>query len=320
MLRYKQPLLISQGASAMLHRILLAIVSITTLCTTACNMPKMTADMTVAVFTQASATVDKEPDIWFARTGSTANLKMFEGLLEVTPANRDLLLLTSQSFTRYALAFLEDDLETLEEGSREYNEAHHRTTDFYHRGRRYAALLLSLDYPDIASALRGDGKRLDEILSQATVDHLPAIYWIAQSWAGMINTNNDDPELLSDLPRVKRIMRWVVEHDDTYDNGGPNLFFGAVELALPVALGGNAKGSKAAFERAIDITDGKFLMAKALYARIYMRGTNNRDGYQKILQSVIDAPNDIMPSERLATEIAKVRAQRWLNEIDLVFE
>ncbi len=304
----------------MLQRIPLAFLSIATVCTTACNMPKMTADMTVAVFTQASATVDKEPDIWFARTASTANLKMFEGLLEVTPANRSLLLLTSQSFTRYALAFLEEDLETLEEGSAKYYEARHRTTDFYHRGRRYAALLLSLDFPDIASALMGDGKRLEQILSQCTIEHLPAIYWIAQSWAGMINTNNDDPELLSDLPRVKRIMRWVVELDDTYDNGGPNLFFGAVELALPAALGGNVEGSKAAFERAIVITDGKFLMAKALYARVYMRGTNNRKGYQTLLQAVIDAPNDIMPSERLATEIAKVRATRWLSEIDYVFE
>ena len=75
----------------MLHRIPLLFLSILALGTTACNMPKMTADMTVAVFTQASKTVDKEPDIGFARTASTANLKMCEGLLEVTPGNRDLL-------------------------------------------------------------------------------------------------------------------------------------------------------------------------------------------------------------------------------------
>ena len=87
-----------------------------------------------------------------------------------------------------------------------------------------------------------------------------------------------------------------------------------VHAQEPLVLG------EGALERAIAITDGKFLMTKALYARVYMRGTNNRKGYQTMLQAVIDAPNDIMPSERLATEIAKVRATRWLSEIDYVFE
>ena len=304
----------------MLHRFTPVVIGLSIAVLSACNLTKMTADMTVDVFTQASSTIDKEPDIWFARTASTANLKMFEGLLEVTPANRSLLLLTAQSFTRYALAFLEDDLETLEYGTNEYEQAHHRATDFYHRGRRYAVLLLSLDFPDASKAVQGDGKRLEEILAQCTDEHLPAIYWIAQSWAGLINTNNDDPELLTDLPRVKRLMGWVRDKNPDYDLGGPNLFFGSVELALPVALGGNAEASQAAFKQAIATSDGKFLMAKALYARVYMRGTNNKEGYVKTLEEVINAPNDIMPSERLATEIAKVRAQRWLNEVDIIFE
>jgi len=304
----------------MLHRFTPVVIGLSIAVLSACNMAKMTADMTVDVFSQASSTMDKEPDIWFARTGSTANLKMFEGLLEVTPANRSLLLLTAQSFTRYTLAFLEDDLETLEYGTTEHEQAHHRATDFYHRGRRYAVLLLSLDFPEAAKTIQGSDKQLEGLLAQCTDEQIPALYWIAQSWAGLINTNNDDPELLADLPRVKRIMGWVRAQRPDYDNGGPNLFFGSVELALPVALGGNAAASQAAFKQAIAVSDGKFLMAKALYARVYMRGTNNKDGYVKLLEEVIEAPHDIMPSERLATEIAKVRAQRWLDEVDFIFE
>ncbi len=304
----------------MLQRLTPIIIGLSITALSGCNMTQMTADMTVDVFTQASSTIDKEPDIWFARTGSTANLKMFEGLLEVSPANRSLLLLTAQSFTRYALAFLEEDLETMEYGTPEFEAAHHRATDFYHRGRRYAVLLLSLDFPDASKALQGDGKRLEEILAACDDEHVPTIYWIAQSWAGLINTNNDDPALLTDLPRVKRLMSWVRDRNPAFDNGGPNLFFGAVELAVPVALGGNAEASKSAFDQAIAVSDGKFLMAKALYARVYMRGTNNKEGYVAILEEVINAPHDIMPSERLATEIAKVRAQRWLDEVDMIFE
>ena len=61
-------------------------------------------------------------------------------------------------------------------------------------------------------------------------------------------------------------------------------------------------------------------MGKALYGYYYFRAVDDRAGYVKILQEVLDTPASVMPEQRLANELAKVRAKRWLAEADDYFE
>jgi hypothetical protein len=297
-----------------------SIVILLAVLTAGCNFTRLAANQTVSVFNEAAVTIDKEHDVWLARTSAVANLKMFEGLLEVVPDNEKLMILASKSFGLFAFAFLEDDLDKLEPMTPKYEAVKFRATDFYHRARRYATLRMVSDYEDFAKAVQGDGKRLEEILADCDEDHVAPLYWLAYSWASIINLNNDDPALLVQLSTVKRIMGWVRKHNGSFENGGPHIFFGAIAVALPIALGGNAKASKASFEKAIAVNQGRFLLTRALYARMYMRAIGDRKGYARVLTEVLNAPNDIMPSQRLANELAKIRAKRWLAEIDEIFE
>ena len=98
------------------------------------------------------------------------------------------------------------------------------------------------------------------------------------------------------------------------------MFFGTIETALPKALGGKPQEAKKSFDKAIELTGGKFLLAKALYARFYMTAVNDRAGYERLLKEVLDAREDIMPEQRMANEIAKLRAKHWLGEIDEQFD
>ena len=98
------------------------------------------------------------------------------------------------------------------------------------------------------------------------------------------------------------------------------MFYGVINTAIPKQLGGKPAEAKVGFEAAIASTGGRYLMAKALFARKYMPAMNNRAGYKRLLTEVIDAPADIMKSQRLANEIAKKRAKRWLSEIDDLFD
>jgi len=285
-------------------------------------MAKFAANSTTDVIKRAAASFDEETDPWLARQASVGQLKFVEGVLKATPHNTDLMIIIAKNYGLFAFAFLVYDLEGLEWGTPEYETLRARASDFFGRCKHYAIRALAEDYEDIADALNAKtDARLDQILEDADEeDHLPAFYWLAYAWGSQINLNTDDPAQVARLGRVKKIMTWVRTHDRTFENGGPVLFFGAVELALPPALGGKPDAARKAFEEGIAITGGKFLMGKALFAHYYHRAVNDRAGYERVLREVLDTPADIYPQQRLANELAKVRARRWLNDIDEHFD
>jgi len=69
------------------------------------------------------------------------------------------------------------------------------------------------------------------------------------------------------------------------------------------------------FETAIARTHGNFLTYKVMMARVYAVMVQDRALFTRLLQEVIDA-GDVMPEQRLANQIAKRRARRYLAQID----
>ena len=283
---------------------------------------ELAANQTVNVMAKAGASFDEESDPWLARAAATSNLKFFEGVLKASPENENLMVMIAKNYGLYTFAFLQDDLDQLEWGTPEYDALKARMINYYERTVGYAVMRMTLDYEDFAAAVRApDAARIDQILADCDPeDHLSAMYWLAYGWGNLINLQNDDPSVVADLGRVKRLMGWVRAHDGTFQNGGPHLFFGAMHLALPPALGGQPEAAREAFEAGIAVTAGRFLLAKALYAHYYMVAVNDREGYERLLREVIDAPADLFPEQRLANELARIRAQRWLGEIDDYFD
>ncbi len=296
-----------------------SLLAITALLATfsACNFTKLAANQTVNVLKEASRSFDTEHDPWLARAAATSNLKFFEGVLEATPDNGDLMVMISKNYSLYSFAFVEGDMEEVDEGSAEWNKLKWRAMDFYQRSRKYSVMRMSQDFEDFSGALQAvDDARLDQILAEADPeDHVAPIYWTAFSWAGLINLNTDNPDYLADLPRVKKLMSWVRDKQPDFENAGPHLFFGAVGMAIPKALGGKPEEAKKSFETAIAATGGKYLLAKFLYARFYMVETANAEGFKKLMLEVIHAPEGILPQQRLANELARIRAKNWLGKM-----
>ncbi len=261
-------------------------------------MTTFAANSTVNVIKKATASFEEENDVWLARRAATGNLKFIEGLIKATPDNEDLHIIIAKNYCLYAFAFMQDDLEGMQPLTPEYDELRARTVGFYGRCRNYAITRMTADYEDFGSAVfaRTDA-RLDQIIADLDdEDHVEPMYWLAYSWGSMIGLSTDDPSMVADLARVKKLMEWVRARRPDFDNGGPSLFFGAVELALPPALGGKPDESKKAFEAGIAVTDGKFLMGKAMFAHVYHKAVDDRAGYVKTLQEVIDAPDALIDS------------------------
>ena len=84
-------------------------------------------------------------------------------------------------------------------------------------------------------------------------------------------------------------------------------------------LGGNLEKARAHFEKSLKLADRKFLMTPYLYAKTYAVQTQDKKLFKRLLNEVIDAPGDILPQQRLANELAKIKAKNLLESVDDLF-
>ena len=288
--------------------------------TAGCSLVKIAADQTVEVFDLAAPSFDKEYDVELARAAGLANLKMVEGLIEVVPENRQLLMMLGKAYTSYSYGFVEDEMEVAEPFSDEYDRLTRRAVDFYDRGRFYATQAIELSHPGFGKAMAGTLDGAVTALAAIDVDDVDALVWIGQAWAAGINLRADDPAAIVELPKAVAVMERVVELDETVFLGGAHTVLGASHAAVPAELGGNAEAAKKHLDRAIEISEGRYLLSRFALAQYYYGGIHpEREGFEATLNGIIDAPDDLMPEQRLSNEIAKIRAQRLLDRADDIF-
>jgi hypothetical protein len=179
-------------------------------------------------------------------------------------------------------------------------------------------------------ALAQDRCKFAEVVEQSSEDlsaelrhlrkkHVAALFWTAYSWGGIINLQQREPSSLIELPKVDLMMQRVLELDESFFFGGAHLFYGIYYGGRPEMLGGDPLKAKKHLERAIEINNGKYLMAEFLLARYYYISVQNREMFEHILQSIILASPDLFPEQRLANELARRRAQHWLRRASELF-
>ncbi|MCZ6681009.1 MAG: TRAP transporter TatT component family protein [Candidatus Poribacteria bacterium] len=287
-----------------------------------CSVTKLTVNQTVKVFAEAAQTFDKEHDLALADAGIMANLKTFEGLLEISPDNETLLILTARSFALYAFAFVEDKMERAAARGdfRTEAEMRARAIDYYGRSRQYGLRLLSRSNRGLTQVLDGAIEPLERTLKKLKKKHLPALFWTAYAWGGLINLQQDDPMHLVDLAKVEVMMKRVITLDETFFFGGAHLFYSVYYGSRSPQLGGEPELAKAHLQKVDAINGGKLLISKLFLARYYAYPTQNRALYRKALQEIRDASIDIFPEQRIANAVAKARAERWLAQIDDLFD
>ncbi len=248
---------------------------------------------------------NEEGDLQLAQEALGANLKLIEALLKGDPDNEKLLLLATQGYSAYALAFAED-VDPV------------RAHAFYARARDYGLRILN-QKPEFRSAL---GSNLDAFRASLAVfsqDEVPQVFWTAFAWGAYVNTGRADIAAVADLPRVNALMDFVLRHDSTYYYGGAHLYFGTIEGSTPTMLGGKPAKAREHFETCLRINEGKFLMTHVYYASTYAVQVQDRELFESLLKTVLDAPADILPEVRLPNAVAKWKAERWLSQIDELF-
>lgn len=244
----------------------------------------------------------QDPEI--VRTAAPAYLLMLDALVETYPDNPDFLLSAAKLYGAYAGVFANDEAQTKRMAE---------------RARNYAYRALCEEEEDLCLSLDRKVEDIELELAELDEDELALVYAYSSAWASWIQANASDWNAVAQLPKVKLMFSWVLKYDPAYDNGTAQVYMGVLESQLPPSLGGQPDIAKAHFDKAIEVSQGKHLMAKVLYAQQYARLMFEQELHDQLLQEVI-AANPQAEGLTLINQLAKQQAEPLLAESAEYFE
>ena len=244
-------------------------------------------------------------DLALVGEGLPTYLLMVDGLIINWPDSEGLLLSGASLYSAYAGLYVTDD-----------------------QGRASKLTTKALDY-----ALRGacarDGDfceirtlgvpELETMLESATKGDVPALYVLGSTWVGYIQQHSSDWNAIAELSRVELIMKRVVELDEGYEYGQAHMYLGALNSILPASLGGQPDKARMHFEKAIELSAGRNLLAKTLYAERYARLVFEQELHDRLLEEVLAADPEVH-GLTLQNSYAQREARRLLDSSAEYFE
>lgn len=251
------------------------------------------------------STMERQSDIDLLYQGLPSLLLLQEAMLNEQTDNATLLLAAARGESGYA-----EILEVFGEQDRARQHAS--------KGAGYACRLLSssLALPDACTAQL---PFFEAALGQTTAEEVEALFWSATALGTNVRVEQGSPRSLILMPKILAVMKHLLDKAPTFYHGGPHFFLGYYYGSLPVMLGGNSELSRSHFERALEISDRRFLLIQVLYAESYARQTFDRQLFATLLTEVLEA--NLESNEKLlaANALAKKKAQLLLEQVDQLF-
>jgi hypothetical protein len=242
-------------------------------------------------------------DLETVRQGAPAYLLLIDGLIAENPKNVDLLLAGAGLYSSYADAFVDDP----ERAARLSLKARDYGWEALCRGYRDACGIWSAPYDEFERVVNRMGSR-----------QVPVLYGAGAAWASWIRANSDNWSAIADKARVDAMMQRVVALDETYEGGAAFLYLGILETLLPKASGGNPELGKAHFERVVELSRGKNLMAKVLLARSYARLVFDQELHDRLCHEVLEA-DPVASGLTLTNTMAQEEARALLGSSEDYF-
>ena len=250
-----------------------------------------------------SSAIQEFDDPETIKKGAPAYLIMVSSLINGDPENPQLLESGAKLYGAYASGFAD---------SVQSKQA------LANRSFEYASRAICIRDENFCDVKHISYFEFEKRLESVEKDQAEYLFVFISSWAGVIEANSSDWNAIAELPKVKAGIQCVIDRNETVSDGNAHLYMAVMESILPPALGGKSELAKKHFDRAIELSDDKNLMAKVLYAEKYARMLFERDLHDKLLNQVLDA--DIESSNHVLLDVlAKQRATELLNSADDYF-
>ena len=263
----------------------------------ACSVTQLPDNLSRAMLNQ------DDPEV--VADGAPAYLLMLDALILTYPENERFLLAGAQLYGAYAGVFAQDEAQA---------------QSMADKALEYARRALCEYDSDACDLVDGPADELKRGLTlNYDEDDVDIFYAYGAAWAGWIQANTSDWNAIAQVSKVKNLMEWVESYDEGYDNATVQVYLGVLTTQLPPSVGGKPEIGKAHFEKAIELSDGKHLMAKVLYAKQYARLMFEQELHDELLQQVIEA-DPYAEGLTLINRLAQRQADRLLAESADYFE
>jgi hypothetical protein len=265
---------------------------------------KLTVISTATLLEDVVAASYRQSNLRVIRDGMPAYLMLIDGMIEAWPDNERILLAAAQANSAYASIFLEED---------------EKAYALHLQGKAMNYALKAFELTAFKNPRTSSFEEFEKELSRLNRKHVPYLFWAAACWGSWISLNLSSMEAQAELPRVEMMMKRVLVLDESFHHGGPHLFMGIWFASRPKIAGGNLDTARQHFLKAIELGQGKFLMAKIYYAEYYAKKTFDQELFTSTLNDVLDTPVDIYPELTLMNSVAHRKAQEMLKDAEDYF-
>jgi len=242
-------------------------------------------------------------DLATVEAGGPAYLLMVDSLLQDDPNNESLLRAAAAIYTVYTDVFVTDSA---------------RAKKLTEKALGYALRAVCVSRSEACDLRQKSFQQFESVLTAFKARDVPALFTLGSAWAAWIQTNRQNWNAVAEISRVDAVMQRVVDLDEFYQDGTAHLYLGVLSAFIPPALGGKPEVGRRHFERALEISKGKNLMVKVMYARHYARLVFDRKLHDRLLNEVLAADPDV-PGYALPNTLAQKQARELLKSADDYF-
>ena len=261
--------------------------------------------MSPSLFPNVAISIFEECDPELAEHAIPANLKLMEGLLKNDPINKQILSSLAMGFSGYSMLFVEaDDPE--------------RASRLYLRAREYAVRALGNKGYDLKDPTIPKEK-LQGALKKMGKEDLQALFWATMSWSAWINLNLDKPVALAQLGLSQTCLERIIELNANYFHGLPYILMGVSLSARPKMFGGNSEQAKYYFDKALNLSDGKFLLTHYYFARYYAVRVQNKKLFFDLIKKITGSNPHELKDVCLINTVIQRKAERLKKMGDELF-
>lgn len=220
-----------------------------------------------------------EANLDFFQSATPGNVKFIESLWFLNQENEKLTALLTKAYGGYAFAVNETNYlaDQMADNENQFNKVQAMAN--YSKAMDYGFHYLKLAGINKKQIIgENDQKKLKKLLeSELDEDDFTAVFYLAQSWAGLINLDKRNIMMVSQLPKIKTMFDWVCEKRPDFEFGSCKMFYGAFEFGR---IGGNRPLGKKIFRKMIK--DQKYnLLARVAFLQFYAVPSMDEDEYNK---------------------------------------
>ncbi len=234
----------------------------------------ITSSLTGRMSESLASSILNSNDPETVRQGAPAYLLMIDGFITDDPENPNVLMAGARLNASYAGAFVADDA---------------RAKLMSLKARDYGRTALCLSNKTTCGIWEEPYDQFETVIEALGPKDIEPMYVAAMAWATWIQVNRDDWVAVADKARVEKMMLRVVALDEGYGRGSAHLYLGVLAALLPEALGGKPEEGRRHFERSIELSGGRDLLAKVLLARDYARMVFDREFHDRLCREVLEA-------------------------------